>query len=169
VNNRADWRRRLIRREYWRVSARTAASMTAPPLQILRHVLATIAYRGGKVVRDAPPAFGEFQSQAGVRTPAEILAHLGDLFEWAITTVEGREAWDPSAERAWPALVDRFFAAVERFDDRLRDATYDEPIARRLIQGPLADSLTHIGQLAMLRRMAGGPVGAEQAPPVREF
>jgi hypothetical protein len=34
----------------------------------------------------------------------------------------------------------------------------------KLIQGPLADALTHVGQLAMLRGMAGVPVRPESYP-----
>ncbi|HMD33437.1 MAG TPA: hypothetical protein VKH42_00650 [Vicinamibacterales bacterium] len=151
---------------------------------LLRHTIATIAYRGGKTVRDAPPGFAEFRVGDSSRTPAAILAHVGDLFDWALSIAKGAQAWHDSAPLAWDAEVARFFDALKRFDDYLQS---DAPLAvppERLFQGPIADALTHVGQLAMLRRLAGGPirpenyyqaeiaagrVGGEQTAPRREF
>ena len=152
--------------------------------QFLRHCLATLAYRGGKAIRDAPPGFAKFRAAPESRSAGEILAHMGDLFDWACALVEGRSFWSDSAARAWPAECERFFAALARFDAALAG---DEPLgatAERLFQGPVADALTHVGQLAMLRRLAGsavrgenyfkaeivaGRVGPLQAAPVKEF
>jgi len=152
--------------------------------QFLRHCLATLAYRGGKAIRDAPPGFAKFRAGAESRSAGEILAHMGDLFDWACALVEGRSFWSDSTARAWPAECERFFAALARFDALL---SADEPLGstpERLFQGPIADALSHVGQLAMLRRLAGSPVrgenyfkaeiaagrlGPDQAAPVREF
>jgi hypothetical protein len=152
--------------------------------QLLRHTLATVAYRGRKAVADAPTRFATFRPGAESRTASEILAHLGDLFEWALSLARGQQTWHDSVPRAWPEEIARFFQTLKALDDYLASA---EPLAaspERLFQGPIADALTHIGQIAMLRRLAGAPiraenysvadivagrVGPEQTAPKREF
>jgi len=152
--------------------------------ELLRHTVATVAYRGGKAVRGAPPSFASYTTGEPPRTPAKILSHIGDLYDWALSQAKGAEAWNDSAPLEWDREVERFFAAVQRFDDYLAS---DAPLAvtpERLFQGAIADSLAHVGQLAMLRRLAGakmksenysradivtGRVGPEQTPPKREF
>jgi hypothetical protein len=151
---------------------------------LLRHTVATVAYRGGKAVRGAPPSFAAFTPDGTPRTPAKILAHIGDLYEWALSQATGAESWNESTPLEWEREIDRFFTTLQRFDDYLAsDAALAVP-AERLFQGAVADSLAHIGQLAMLRRLAGvrmksenysradivaGRVGAEQTAPKREF
>ena len=128
---------------------------------LLRHTLATVAYRGGKAVRDAPPGFSEFKVGDSSRTPGQILAHIGDLYDWALTMAEGPQRWNNSSPLAWEDECARFFSALNRFDERLAS---DKPLActvEQLFQGPVADSLAHVGQIAMLRRLAGAPVRAE--------
>jgi len=151
---------------------------------LLRHAVATAAYRGGKAVRGVPPTFATFSPDGTPRTPAKILAHLGDLYDWALSQAKGAEAWNESTPLEWDREVERFFAAVQRFDDYLASDAALAVSAERLFQGAIADSLAHIGQLAMLRRLAGakmksenyaradivtGRVGVEQTPPKREF
>jgi hypothetical protein len=158
--------------------------MSDPKRELLRHTVATVAYRGGKAVRGAPASFATYSGDRSPRTPAKILAHIGDLYDWALSQATGAEAWNDSTPLEWDREVDRFFAALQRFDDYLAS---DAPLAappERLFQGAVADSLAHVGQLAMLRRLAGakmksenysradivaGRVGAEQTPPRREF
>ena len=153
-------------------------------IALLRHALATLAYRGGKALRGAPPEFAAFSIGNPPRTPGQILAHMGDLLDWSISIVDGRETWYNSPPLAWEQGSARFFAALEAFDRRLASGA---PLAcpiEKLIQGPIADALTHVGQIAMLRRLAGCPipgenyfaadiapgrVGAQQAQPVQEF
>ena len=155
-----------------------------PKRSMLRHAVATVAYRGGKALRDAPASFATFSPDGSPRTPAKILAHLGDLFDWALSQATGVEAWHDSTPLDWDRDVARFFDALERFDKCLAS---DAPLAatpEMLFQGAIADSLTHIGQLAMLRRLAGakmksenysradivaGRVGTAQTVPRREF
>jgi hypothetical protein len=155
-----------------------------PERELLRHTLATVAYRGGKAVRDAPPAFASFRAGDSSRTSAEILAHIGDLFDWALSLAKGRQDWHDSTPLAWEQEVVRFFETIGRLDEHLAS---DEPLAtpaERLFQGPIADALTHVGQLTMMRRLSGarmrsencfkadiaaGRVGPDQAPPRREF
>lgn len=127
----------------------------------LRHTLATLAYRAGKVVRDAPAGFESLRAAESVRTPAEILAHIGDLLDWGLAMASGRPAWHDSKPQPWDREVDRFFAALDALEKYLAS---DEPLGspvEKLFQGPIADALTHTGQLALLRRMAGQPVRAE--------
>jgi hypothetical protein len=129
--------------------------------QLLRHAVATVAYRGGKALRGAPAEFAAFRNNPGTRTPAEILAHMGDLFDWALSIAEGRQTWHNSTPLPWEQEVARFFAVLEAFDRRLASGSLPEGEAGRLFQGPVADALTHIGQIAMLRRMAGCPFRGE--------
>jgi hypothetical protein len=150
----------------------------------LRHAVATVAYRGGKAVRGAPASFAKFASGEPPKPPEQILAHIGDLFDWALSIAEGAQKWNNSTPLAWDDEVGRFFGTVKRFDDYLAS---DAPLGaepERLFQGAIADALTHVGQLAMLRRLAGCPikgenyyqadivagrVGSEQAAARREF
>ncbi len=129
--------------------------------EMLRHSVATLAYRGAKVMRDAPSDFAGYRSSETSRTPGEILAHLGDLLDWALQMAQGHQVWKASTPLAWKPGVERFFASLGRFDECLAS---DQPLGaaeERLFQGPVADALTHVGQLAMLRRMAGSPVRGE--------
>jgi hypothetical protein len=129
--------------------------------ELLRHTVATLAYRGGKALRGAPADFGSFRAGEGSRTPLEILAHLGDLFDWAVTIAEGRRAWRNAPPGSWESETARFFDALARFDAILAaDAPLGSSI-EKLFQGPVADALTHVGQITFLRRMAGSPVKGE--------
>src|SRR5262249_31532443 len=150
----------------------------------LRHTVATVADRGGKAVRGARASCASYSPAGSDRAPAKILAHVGDLYDWALSQARGAEAWNDSTPLEWDAEVARFFAALHRFDDFLAS---DAPLAappEKIFQGAIADSLTHVGQLAMLRRLAGarmksenyaradivtGRVGPEQTAPRREF
>jgi hypothetical protein len=155
-----------------------------PARELFRHTLATLAYRGGKALRDATPDFANFRASEGTRTPLEILAHLGDLIEWAVSIARGEQSWSNAAPGAWEQELKRFFAALESFDRYLASGAPMECAPENLFQAPIADALTHVGQIAMLRRMAGipirgenyfkadivtGRVGAEQSPPRFEF
>jgi hypothetical protein len=143
-----------------------------------------VAYRGGKAVRDAPATFASFSGDSSDRTAVKILAHIGDLYDWALSQAQGAEAWQNSTPLEWERETERFFAALQRFDAYLAS---DAPLAvtpERLFQGAIADSLTHVGQIAILRRLAGtrmksenyskadivaGRVGRDQTVPKREF
>jgi hypothetical protein len=152
--------------------------------QLLRHSVATVAYRGGKALRGSPDHFASFHIGDKTRTPAQILAHMGDLFDWALSIAQGQQTWHDSTSLPWDKEVERFFAAVKKFDDYLASSEPLHSPAEGLMQAPVADSLTHIGQIAMLRRLAGSPVkgenyfkaeiaagrvGLEQSAPRREF
>ena len=146
----------------------------------LRHALATLAYRAGKVVRGTPAAFGDYRADASSRSVRHVLAHMGDLMDWILTMMRGAPRWHNSEPLAWDAEIARFFAALGAADAHLASG---QPIAwepGRVFQGGIADALTHTGQLAMLRRLSGhkmkgesyakadieiGRVGLEQVPP----
>lgn len=130
-------------------------------LQMLRHTVAALAYRGGKTLRGAPEGFSSYSANPGTRTPGEILAHICDLFDWAVKMADGVHEWRPLGPRSWEEDSARFFAGLEAFDARLAAGKPLGFDAEKLFQGPVADALTHVGQLAMLRRMAGAPVRAE--------
>ena len=150
----------------------------------LRHTVATVAYRGRKAIEGAPEGFASFRVGSTTRTPGEILGHVCDVLDWGLSQVEGRQAWNDSGSMTWDEGVTRFFAALEALDDRLAGGEPSAYPLTKIFQGPIADTLTHIGQIAMLRRLADAPVsgenyvqadieagrvGREQASPRREF
>jgi hypothetical protein len=130
-------------------------------LLMLRHAVATVVYRGAKTFRDAPKEFGAFRIKEKSRTPVEIVAHLGDLFEWALSMAEGKESWRSSEPRSWDKEVARFYNSVKDFDAFLSSSGTIACSSERLFQGPVADALTHVGQLAMLRHLHGFPIIGE--------
>jgi CubicO group peptidase (beta-lactamase class C family) len=152
--------------------------------QLLRHTVATLAYRGSKVLRDTPADFSSFTCGSGCRSAGAILAHIGDLLDWGLSLANGERKWRDSQPRTWEEDVHRFHAALAAFDATLAS---DQPLhapVEKLFQGPVADALTHVGQIAVMRRLAGAPikgenyfaaeiaagrVGPEQAAPKREF
>lgn len=134
---------------------------SAAKREMLRHTVATLAYRGGKAVMNAPDSFAAFKAGESTRTPAQILAHIGDLLDWALSQAKGKQAWKNSTPLPWDEEVARFFDALKNLDSYLAsDAALGYP-AERIFQGAIADSLTHVGQIAMLRRIAGAPVRGE--------
>lgn len=159
-------------------------SSADPARELLRHTVATLAYRGGKAVRGAPPGFSGFRAGAGTRSAGEVLAHIGDLLDWAVAQADGDRSWKPISPSTWDADSVRFFSALEKLDARLASDTELGTPAEKLFQGPIADALTHTGQINLMRRLAGAPVrgenyvaadiaagrvGADQAAPRREF
>jgi hypothetical protein len=132
-----------------------------PKRDLLRHTLATLAYRGGKAVREAPASFASFRAGSGSRTPAEILAHIGDLMDWALRIVKGEARWVDSAPLPWLEETARFFSSLSSLDSYLASGSPLGSTPEKVFQGPVADALTHVGQIAMLRRLAGCPMRGE--------
>jgi uncharacterized protein (DUF952 family) len=178
-----DWPREFALLDTFVAGGREAATHDVSR-DFLRHTLATLGYRAAKVVRDAPDGFGAFSIGESSRTPCEILAHIGDLLEWMLSMAKGEEVWRNAAPGAWDDEVARFFAAIRRVEEHLASDASLACDPKRLFQGPVADALTHVGQLAMLRRVAGaairgenyyradiaaGRVGEAQSAPRREF
>jgi len=151
---------------------------------MLRHTVATLAYRGGKALRGVPDSFAEYRIGEKTRTPAQILAHIGDLLDWALSQAKGKQEWHNSPALSWKQGTERFFTALAALDEYLGS---ELPLAyppEKIFQGAIADALTHVGQIAMLRRLGGCPVkgenyfraqieaghvGADQPAPVMEF
>jgi hypothetical protein len=151
---------------------------------MLRHTVATLAYRAGKAIRGAPESFANYSTGEKGRTPAKILAHMGDLMDWALSIAKGKQEWHDSAPLPWAEEVARFHKSLKALDDYLASGEPLAAPAEKIFQGAVADALTHTGQINILRRMAGCPiraenyyradivagrVGPEQTPPAREF
>lgn len=155
-----------------------------PARLALRQMAATLAYRAAKVLRDVPPDFAHRNFGDSTRQPVRILAHMADLMSWGISLAGGGKEWKPGGSDDWNTEMHRFFAGLAAFDAALAADGELKGSIDKLIQGPLADALTHVGQLAMLRGMAGAPVrpesyaravitagrvGLDQEPPRAEF
>ena len=155
-----------------------------PAVALLRHAVATLAYRSAKTLRDAPEGFCKFRASEGTRTPVEIRAHMGDLLDWALSVADGAPKFSSSAPMPWAQECARYFDALEAIDQRLGSGQELQRRPERIFQGPIADALTHTGQIALLRRMFGSPmrgenyyvapitpgrVGMEQGAPGMEF
>lgn len=165
------------------VDSSTVPQTTDAARAVLRQLVATLAYRAAKVLRDPPPGFGAATVAAATRRPVQIVAHMADLMAWAVTLARGEYVWNTEGTDNWDVEVRRFFGGLATLDRELADLPFRASV-EKLIQGPLADALTHVGQLAMLRGMIGSPVrpesyaraeivigrvGLEQAPARAEF
>lgn len=130
--------------------------------KLLNHFLAALAYRTQKALREAPADFGAFHVGEGVRTPAELVRHMTSVLGYARTFFIGG--------RYRPEPLDSFVEEIERFHEMLGllaqhlrngDSLLEGMTEERLLQGPFSDAMTHAGQLALLRRLAGAPVPPE--------
>jgi hypothetical protein len=135
--------------------------MSEPKIKLLRHLVATIVFRGNVAVRDSDGSFASFKLADDIRTPGEILAHIGDLLEGSLFLLKGEMRMLNSGSLPWNAEVSRFVNAARELDSFLASDPQIEIPIEQLVQGPIADALTHIGQLAMLRRASGLPTTAE--------
>jgi hypothetical protein len=132
-----------------------------PERVLLRHFLAALAYRTQKALRGAPAGFGDFRAGQRTRTPQDLLRHMTSVLGYARTYfIGGRYRPDPL-----PDLDQEVARLHEMLADLARHLSSDTPLAgttpAQLLQGPFADAMTHVGQLAMLRRLAGSPVPPE--------
>ena len=135
--------------------------MNDPARTTLRQMAATLAYRAAKVLRDAPADFGTRSFGDSTRQPVKIVSHMADLMTWGVSMAGGGQEWKPAGGNHWQAEVDRFFAGLAALDAALSADGEFKGSIDKIVQGPLADALTHVGQLAMLRGMAGTPVRPE--------
>ena len=151
---------------------------------MLRHLIATLAYRASKVLRDPPARFAMLRVGPSARSPVQIVAHMADLMTWAVGLAQGEDVWKAEGGENWDVEVARFFDRLGALDREIELRELPPDAVEKLIQGPLADALTHVGQLAMLRGISGSPVrpesyaradivagrvGLAQSPPGREF
>ncbi|MEW5702132.1 MAG: hypothetical protein AB1792_07890 [Candidatus Zixiibacteriota bacterium] len=130
-------------------------------VEFLRHTIATVAYRAAKTMRGAPESFATFRPGPAANSPVKIVAHMGDLLDWALSMVNGAPVWRDSEPQEWDGECERFFQTLGRFDAYLASGASLRYEPARLFQGPIADALTHTGQLAMLRRLHGSPMKGE--------
>jgi len=135
--------------------------MAMTDLEFLRHALATLAYRAAKAMHGAPASFATFQAAPTANRPVDIVSHMGDLFDWALALAQGDSKWKSSTPGTWEQECARFFDALTKFDDYLASGQPIHYELTRMFQGPIADALTHTGQLAMLRRLSGAPMKSE--------
>lgn len=128
---------------------------------LFRHTLASLAYRGGKTIRGVSESFPQFKVTPQAKAPIFILAHINDLFDWTIHLIEGESIWVNSSPSSWDDETKRFHAGLQKIDDLIVSGAEMKCSFEKLFQGPVADALTHIGQIAYLRRLAGIPVMGE--------
>ena len=129
--------------------------------ELLRHTVATLAYRAEKVLRDAPASFAETRLSPSSRTALEIVSHLGDLMDWGERMARGEYLWEPRPAGEWDAACDRFFRSVKALDEVIGRGRLEKYPAETIFQGPIADALTHVGQLSIMRGVAGAAVRPE--------
>jgi hypothetical protein len=130
--------------------------------KLLNHFLAALAYRTQKALRGAPGDFGSFRAIDGVRTPAELVQHMTSVLGYARTQFIGGRYW-PEPLESLDDEIARFHEMLGLLAQHLRngDPLLDGMSEERLLQGPFSDAMTHAGQLALLRRLAGAPVPPE--------
>lgn len=129
--------------------------------KLLKHFLAAIAYRTQKALRGAPESFADFRAGSNVRTPHELVWHMTGVLGYARTFFRGG-MWQPDKLAAFAEEVERFHHVLEDLGAMLeKEPPTSEISMEQLLQGPLADAMTHAGQLALLRRLAGSPVPPE--------
>ncbi len=132
-----------------------------PATELLRHTCATLAYRAEKVLRGIPAHVPGLRVGEGARTPGEILAHMGDLMDWALSLAKGAHVWREVPPGKWEDDVARFFESLRVLDQFIASGVTPGTLPGKLFQGPVADALTHVGQIALIRRLAGAPVRGE--------
>lgn len=130
--------------------------------ELLRHFLAAIAYRTQKALRDAPEHYATFSAGNRVRTPVELLRHMTSLMGYVRTFfVGGSSPVTPEPLPTFTEEIARFHETIESVGSLLSGGTPCSISTAQLLQGPFADTMTHVGQLAMLRRLADSPVPPE--------
>jgi hypothetical protein len=134
--------------------------MTTPQVS-LRHTIATLAYRVNATTKDAPATFAATTAGNGTRSAAEVLAHMGDLLDWAFSLAIGDEKWNDSTPLPWPQEIARFQKALARLDSHVAAGAELKAPAAKIFQGAIADAIWHTGQLALLRRLAASPIESE--------
>jgi hypothetical protein len=135
-------------------------ALSADTTRILRHLVATIAYRSSRSLRDAPADFESVCLPGESKSAAELLLHMTNVLSFALATVThtDRVRHEPLP---WKAEIDRFYSLLGDLDTKLSEGvSLDSGMDLKLVQGPLSDVLTHIGQLHAMRRAAGSPIAA---------
>lgn len=127
----------------------------------LRHFLAVLKYRCEKVIRDCPRNYPNFEVGFGVRTPIEILSHISYVIRCAQTIFNDSIIIEVELD-SWETEVNRFYTDLQYLDNLIaKGLPFRERITEKLLQGPLSDAMTHVGQLSMIRRIEGTPILGE--------
>ncbi len=133
----------------------------ALPKHLLKHFLASLAYRTQKALRGAPSDFANFCVVPGVRTPEQLVRHMSGVLSYALSRLTGSDSQIPPPQD-FEAEVARFHELLQKLGEQLdRGGAFQKTTPEQLLQGPFADAMTHAGQLAMLRRLAGSPIPPE--------
>jgi hypothetical protein len=130
--------------------------------EYLRHTLATIDYRFQKSVKYRNTDFGDYTLGKESRSPKEIINHM--YFVLSSTTIYIQEERIQKGEPDKLNLeleIERFNSEIKNLDKVLSENELDINYSKRLLQGPLSDILTHIGQISMLSRLNNNPIESE--------
>jgi hypothetical protein len=127
---------------------------------LMRHFLASIAYHATKALKDAPNNYPDLEMGNGIRTPKMILRHISGVLTYAHSFYEHYDStW--LDVRTWEEEVERFYYVLSKLDKSIQEKNPIGVSVEQMLQGPLSDSMEHVGQLLMLRRVAGSPVPSE--------
>ena len=130
--------------------------------ELLRHTLSTIKYRFEKSIAGSTENFGRFNLGEGSRSPIEIVNHMYHvLYSTRIFLEEERFARKQPEELALLQEIERFSLELINIDKALHVFELPSNYAKRLLQGPLSDILTHIGQISMMQRLNGKSISGE--------
>lgn len=125
--------------------------------ELLRLWLGAMKFRFTVAISGTVSDFASFDAGYGVRTPVEIVWHISQLLQNCCSMIAGSP--DVRLEfKGWYEEAARFYEVVEQLDQALLQFIPEQSIVDKLVQGPLADAASHIGQLMLLRRLAGSPV-----------
>jgi hypothetical protein len=128
--------------------------------ELLRHFLASIAYHATKAIKGAPDSYPELDVGKGVRTPRSILHHITGVLSYAHSFYEHYETTH-FEDRSWDGEMKHFYETLSKMDKSFQEKGPDGVSEEQLLQGPLSDSMAHVGQLLLLRRLADSPVPSE--------
>lgn len=126
-------------------------------IDMLRHFVATLSFRFTHALSEAPVSFGDFETGNGVRTPKEIVNHMTSVLNYVKAKLSSNERIRPE-HLTWEMEISRFYETLKEIDTLLWETNHEDELLKKCLQGPLADAMTHVGQLATLSRLAGYPV-----------
>ena len=128
--------------------------------ELLRHYLASIAYHATKALKDAPPNYPELDAGNGARTPHSLLHHINSLLTYAHSFYQHYDNTRPP-QKTWDGELQGFYEILSKLDHSIQSGKPRGVTEEQLLQGPLSDSMAHVGQLLLLRRLAGSPAPSE--------
>ena len=128
--------------------------------EMLRHFLASITYRATKAIKNVPETYPAHDLGKGVKTPLRILHHITGVLTYAHSFFEHYDTTHIDV-KSWDAEVGEFYSILSKLDKSIQEKKPKEVTEEQLLQGPLSDAMTHIGQLSMLRRLADSPLPSE--------